>query len=222
MKIMNRLLIVIICTLFIVSTPMPLCALGRDSIIQVIQSAMPSIVGIKAENAKLFKAPGGTAIKDKNTGRVVVMKGLTASTFTREGSGVIIDAAGLIATNTHTINQATRITVILHDRSEYEARSVWTVPNEDIAFIRITAKAPLSPIAFADSNAARIRDRVYTVGSSEFLDGTISGGNITGLGRKNKKSTIAPISIIQTSFNVYRGDSGGPLLDRQGKLHCCR
>ncbi|MFC1704637.1 S1C family serine protease [Candidatus Omnitrophota bacterium] len=180
---------------------------------------MPSIVGIQAENAKLAKTKAA-AIKDPKTGRIAIARGVRASTFNREGAGVIIDQSGLIVTNAHTIQGANRIVVTLHNKTQISADVISLVANEDIAFIHIASPLPLTPIAISNSNNVKLGDKVYTVGNSEFLDGTISGGRITGLGKKDKykDKTIAPVAVIQTSFNVYKGDSGGPLLDKEGKL----
>ncbi len=195
-------------------------ALGRDSIIQVIQTSMPSIVGIRADNAKLTKSPKPVAVKDPKTGRIAIARGVRASTYSREGSGVIVDKSGLISTNAHTISGADRIIVTLHNKKEYEVKSASVVPGEDVAFLYINPSSDLTPIVFSNSDEIKIGDKAYTVGSSEFLEGTISAGRVTGLGRNKqlKNKTMAPVAIIQTSFNVYKGDSGGPLLDYQGKL----
>ena len=212
------LLIAILCIASPASAP-AVWALGGDSLIQIIQESLSSIVGIEAENAQLFKTRD-IGIRDAATGRLAIARGLKSSKYLRSGAGVIIDSSGLIATNAHLVLHPGRIAVTLHDNSKYEAKVVWVAPEEDLAFLRIPPLSPYQPLAFSNSDDARIGTPVYAIGNSEFIKGTIAQGKITGIGNKaSRKDANDPlVDILQTNFSTYRGDSGGPLLDSAGRL----
>jgi len=180
---------------------------------------MPAIVSIKAEGAGMFRSPGGQAFRDAKTGRILVARSVRTAQFSRQGAGVIIDASGIIVTNAHTVEQATRITVTLNNDQSVAGELISIVPNEDIAFVRIPPPYPLLAIPLADSNSVSLRDRVYTIGGSEVLHGTLSEGKVSGIGKSAKAHGLNDfVDLIQTTFNVYRGDSGGPLIDSSGNL----
>jgi len=202
--------------IFLAVTP---TAVSEQSVIEIMNKAMRSIVNIDAEIGGLFRTPG-TAIRDSKTGRIVIAHGIKAIKHARHGAGAIIDASGIIVTNAHTVSKAKRVTVTLYDNAKFEAAIVEIIPNEDIALIKISCPYMLVPMAFADSDSIGLRTRVFTVGSSKVLKGTLSEGQVTGIGKKahNQHTDTDYIDLIQTSFSVYKGDSGGPLLDPEGKL----
>ncbi len=210
-----------LCLLLLLYSAFPCAAqaLGRDSIIDKIQESHKSCVLIHAHTAILGKGPA-SAVRDPATNRILVLRNVGAATFERTGAGVIINPAGLIATNAHIVKDAGIIIVTLHDTSRYRAKLVWLAPENDIAFIRILPTSPLSPLSFSELSGIGLGDTVYNIGSSQFLDGTISQGRITGLGKsaalEGEKGVM--LNLIQTDIHVYKGDSGGPLLDHEGKL----
>lgn len=194
-------------------------ALPLESAIETLNNLMPAIVSIKAEGAGMFRSPGGQAVRDPRTGRIVVARTVRTAKFSRDGAGVIIDPAGIIVTNAHIVEHATRITVTLSVNQTLDGTLVHMVPEEDLAFISITPPFPLTALSFADSNAIKLRDRVFTVGSSEVLRNTFSEGIVSGIGKSGKAyGQDDLVDLIQTSFTVYKGDSGGPLIDVSGKL----
>jgi len=193
---------------------------AEQDIITTIQESLPSIVTIATENTKLFQSPQTAAARDPRTGRVVVRKGLTTASYNRIGAGIILDTSGIIVTNAHTISKANRIMVILHDQTRIPAQPIKVISNYDLAYLQITPPFPLLPIILADSDAVQLRDEIVTVGNSELLKQTISGGHIIGIGTSasEKQSGIDATGLLQTSINLYKGDSGGPLLDKKGHL----
>ena len=197
----------------------PLSLSGQPSIIETIQGVLPSLVEVTAENFGAVSSPQTTAAIDKNTGRLFVLRPVKTAYWKKSGAGVIIDASGLIVTNFHTIAKANRISVTLHNNTNLSAKIVRMFPQEDFVLLKIESPIPFIPIPFADSNTIRLGEKIFTIGHSHLLDQTISEGKIIGIGTsqsKNPNNTDA--DIIQVNLNIYRGDSGGPLLDHRGAL----
>ncbi len=132
------------------------------------------------------------------------------------GSGLIIDREGHILTNNHVVDGATTLRVRLHDDRELEADVVGTDPKTDLAVIKVDAKG-LQPAKFADSDQARVGQWVMAAGSPFGLPRTITAGIVSAGGRGSKG--IADYGdFIQTDAAINQGNSGGPLIDLQGRV----
>lgn len=136
------------------------------------------------------------------------------------GSGVIISNDGYVVTNNHVIDFADEIEVILTDDRSYRATVVGTDPATDLAVLKIDGNN-LPAIEIGDSDKAKVGEWVLAVGNPyEYLTSTVTAGIISAKGRelnrdKNKK-TIE--DFIQTDAVVNPGNSGGALVDVNGKL----
>lgn len=192
-------------------------AQAQDSIIERIHYAMPSIVEINVKNAIVVRVPGSTFI-DKDTGQLVEMSGVKAAEYNRDGSGVIIDPAGIIVTNAHTVTDGARITIRLIDGTQVLAQPLKVLPEQDLAFLRIDPPYPLTRVEMIPSSSVNFDDEVVTVGSSPFLRQTLSGGRITGVAKHGNPYTSTPPDLFQLNINIYPGDSGGPLFNNKGQL----
>ncbi len=189
------------------------------SIIEKINTLKASTVRIKALNAGLFQGQRPRAALDKRTGRIIVLRNVQGGSYNRFGAGVFVHPSGIIVTNAHTIHLADRITVTLNDNTELPARALFLVNNMDIGFLQVDPPYPVTPVPLANSDEIQLRDEIINIGNSEFLQQTVSGGQITGIGN-SRTLKVSPEKnyLIQTSINLYQGDSGGPLFDRHGKL----
>lgn len=193
---------------------------AQSSIIEIIQDSLRSIVSIKAENALAEKESPQLA-KDPRTGKIVVVQRLKGATYARVGAGVVIDASGIIATNAHIVKGAQRVSVTLSDGTEAKAHVLWVSLEDDLAFLRVTTEVLFVPLGFSTIKTIQLRDTVYTVGGSEMLKGSFIQGKISGVGKRAQaqEGDTYHVDLIQTSFeDMYQGDSGSPLLDRNGKL----
>jgi S1-C subfamily serine protease len=207
---------VILNTLFLGFFIPGLPAQAAESIIEAIQSLRPALVIIKAENAEVYKGPD-TYLKDG--ARLMVVNPVRVAQYSRQGGGVILDPQGIIVTNSHTIKQAGRIKVFLHDNTEYTATVISISENDDLAYLKITPKAGLISMELADPDSAQIGDSIYTVGSSETLKGVLSGGRLIAFGTKDDGPGNKTIrALLRVNFDIYEGDSGGPVIDSKGKL----
>lgn len=135
------------------------------------------------------------------------------------GSGVIISDKGYIVTNNHVVKNATKVEVTLNDNRKFEATVMGTDPSTDLAVLKIDAKK-LPSIELADSDDARVGEWVLAIGSPYELTSTVTAGIISAKGRDisilNGQSSIE--SFIQTDAAVNPGNSGGALVDSEGKL----
>lgn len=194
--------------------------MAQETIIETVQKAMPSVVSIIAENDQVFDTPQ-TGIEPR-TGRILTRHEIKQATLKRSGAGVIVDPSGIIVTNTHTIINAKRISVILHDKTSFPAQVLGFVSQYDFAFLRIPAPYPLMTISWADSDQIHLKDEIVTIGHSDLLKEAISGGRIIGIGVKGGKNIHSTqgeeTKLIQVNINIYKGDSGGPIFDRKGQF----
>ncbi|WP_059369071.1 S1C family serine protease [Treponema endosymbiont of Eucomonympha sp.] len=137
------------------------------------------------------------------------------------GSGSIIDGRGYVVTNTHVISDAYKITVSLADGTQREGKVVGTDSASDIAVLKFDppAGAALRTIAFGDSSALKIGQKVLAIGNPFGFERTLTTGIVSGLGRpiRSSKNTIIR-DMIQTDTAINPGNSGGPLLDAQGSM----
>ncbi len=136
------------------------------------------------------------------------------------GSGIVWDKKGHILTNFHVIADATDIIVTLYDGSNYEADVVGVDPNSDTAVLRILAPPEkLFPIRLGDSSRLRVGLEVFAIGNPFGLDRTMTKGIISSLNRTVRSPNDRLIKgVIQTDAAVNPGNSGGPLLDRHGRM----
>ena len=134
------------------------------------------------------------------------------------GAGVVIDPSGIIITNGHTVDKANKITVAFKDNTVWPAEVLLVINNLDLGFLKVNVPSPLPIVTIADSDQITLGDEIITVGNSEFLKQTVSGGKIKGLGTSRSRQDQNQTDLIQTTVNLYKGDSGGPLFDHEGRL----
>ncbi len=170
-------------------------------------------------------AAQGIALYDQLRDSVVTVQGLTPTPpsngkvgmFSTTGAGVILDENGIIATNTHVIYGAQYIQVILKTGEKLNATVLYIAPSDDVSLLKVTAPHPMSPIIWADSNLVQLNDEVVTLGHSELLKSTISGGHVRAIGVHADDPAKIP-EFLELDINHYQGDSGGPVFNRNGEF----
>ncbi|HEY2847118.1 MAG TPA: trypsin-like peptidase domain-containing protein, partial [Pyrinomonadaceae bacterium] len=135
------------------------------------------------------------------------------------GSGFIVDKAGYILTNAHVINGASRITVKLDSGEEFPATVVGVDGEDgtDLAVLKIDVKHDLPFLEFGDSEKAEVGDWVLAIGSPFGLTKTVTAGIISQTRRDTPYATAFQ-RFIQTDAAINRGNSGGPLVNMDGKV----
>jgi S1-C subfamily serine protease len=152
--------------------------------------------------------------------RAVVEISAGGSAQRAQGSGFVYDRTGHIVTNQHVVAGASSIAVSFWNGLELDAELVGTDPSTDLAVLRVDAPAGLlSPMALSDSSAVDVGDAVFAMGSPFGLEGTITSGIVSALHREmTAPNNFTIIDTIQTDAAINHGNSGGPLLDRRGRV----
>jgi serine protease Do len=133
------------------------------------------------------------------------------------GSGVIVSPDGYILTANHVVSGAEEIMVGLGtELRKYKAKKVGTDPGTDVALLKIDEKN-LPAIAFADSEKARAGDIVLAIGNPFGLRQTVTMGIISAVGRGGM-GIVDYENFIQTDAAINMGNSGGALVDTEGRL----
>ena len=136
---------------------------------------------------------------------------------TGAGSGVIIDAGrGLIVTNHHVVDGAATISVQLQDGRTEEAELLGSDANTDVALLRIDATG-LTDIEFADTDTVAVGDYVVAIGNPFGIGQTVTSGIVSALGRTGLNRDHYE-DFIQTDAAINMGNSGGALVDLEGRL----
>ena len=133
-----------------------------------------------------------------------------------EGSGFIVDASGLIVTNAHVAGGADKITVLLDDGTELDAKLKGIDQKTDLAVLKVDAKKPLPYVTFGDSSKVRVGDAVVAVGNPFGLGGTVTSGIVSATGREIGSGPYD--DFLQIDAPINRGNSGGPTFNLKGEV----
>lgn len=208
--------IIFVALLATATARIPISALqqNKNSIAPMLQKVMPAVVNIISQGEiQLASDP----FLKRELSKYPAFQMLDKKHFVSLGSGVIIDAnRGLIVTNAHLVTLAKTITVTLNDGRHYNARKLGADNETDIALIQIKAKN-LTAITSANSNDLRIGDFAIAIGSPFGLKQSVTAGIISALNRSNL-GIEGLENFIQTDAPINIGNSGGALVNMQGKL----
>jgi serine protease Do len=189
------------------------------SFADLAERLMPSVVNISTTqtvttttNPFPFQFPPGSPFEDmfKEFGTPQERKSSAL------GSGFIIDEKGIVVTNNHVIQDAEDIIVRVNGDEEYKAKVIGADPLSDIAVLQLDTKDKFTPVAFGDSDKARIGDWVIAIGNPFGLGGTVTSGIISARNRSIGLSRYE--DYIQTDASINSGNSGGPLFDMNGDV----
>jgi serine protease Do len=134
------------------------------------------------------------------------------------GSGVIVDAAGLVITNNHVVQGADQILVALADRREYPAKLLFAEPRLDLALLKIEPQGATLPVArLGDSDRAQVGDLVLAVGNPFGVGQTVTQGIVSATARTGIGVSDAQF-FIQTDAAINQGNSGGALAAMNGEV----
>lgn len=166
-------------------------------------------------------APMATQIYQRDSSGVVSIRA-TNEGGGDTGTGIVLDAEGLILTNNHVISEGASITVS-PGKSSNDSRSATVVgadANSDLALIKVDPSGlGLTPLKLVSSSSVQVGDSVYAIGNPYGLDETLTKGIVSALNREIGAPDGAPIKgAIQTDAALNPGNSGGPLLNAQGDV----
>ena len=167
----------------------------RTPIVEAVEKAKNSIVMVKVE-----KLSNGN------------LKNVT-------GTGVIIDARGLVVTNNHVINAAEKISVVLWDGNMLQGKVEFTDADHDLAVVRVLGEAKLQAASFGSGSDLLIGETVIAIGHPLGYRNTVSTGIVSATGREIDMPSGAKLTnLIQTNASINPGNSGGPLLNIDGEV----
>jgi len=132
------------------------------------------------------------------------------------GSGFIVDPSGLIVTNNHVVEGASEIKVILDDGTELTGTLVGRDAKTDLAVIRVKSDKPLPTIQWGDSDKLQTGDQVLAIGNPFGIGTTVTAGIVSARGRDLHSGPYD--DFIQVDAAINHGNSGGPLVDMEGKV----
>lgn len=142
----------------------------------------------------------------------------SGATSTSTGTGIIMSSDGYIITNHHVIENATALSIIMLDGTEYEAKLIGSDEKSDLAVLKIDASG-LPAAEFGDSDALLVGDPVYAIGNPLGLElmGTFTDGIVSAI---NRDVTVdeRTMTLIQTNAAINSGNSGGPLINQYGQV----
>ena len=189
------------------------------SFADLAEKLMPSVVNISTtttittnSNPFPFQFPPGSPFEDMFKEFGTPQERQSAAL----GSGFIIDEKGIVVTNNHVIQDADDIIVRVNGDQEFKAKVLGADPLMDIAVLQLETDEKFIPVAFGDSDKARIGDWVLAIGNPFGLGGTVTAGIISARNRSIGLSRYE--DFIQTDASINSGNSGGPLFDMEGNV----
>ncbi|HEX4375748.1 MAG TPA: DegQ family serine endoprotease [Steroidobacteraceae bacterium] len=207
---------------------------GLPDFADLVAQVGPAVVNVQVVEKSAAAAPGSDSDSDDDSddpfGDFFRRFGLPRPNMPQQqprnyapvrgvGSGFIISPDGYILTNTHVVNNASKITVKLTDRREFEGKVVGMDERTDVAVIKIVAKGDLPVVKLGDSNKLRPGQWVLAIGSPFNFENSVTAGIVSALARGNVgESGNAYVPFIQTDVAVNPGNSGGPLFNLNGEV----
>lgn len=190
------------------------------AIAEVAEKSIPSVVHINVVQKTKVSSPLSPFFNDPFFKHFFEER--APKKFKRElrgvGSGIIIRADGHILTNSHVVENATKIQVLLSSGEEYPAKVIGADPKTDLSVIKIEPARPLPYLKFGDSDKVAVGEWVVAIGHPRGLDQTVTQGIISA---KNRRGITDPSSyqdFLQTDAAINPGNSGGPLLNLRGEV----
>jgi len=132
------------------------------------------------------------------------------------GSGVIVDASGIVLTNAHVVERAIDIEVTTADGKKHKAKVVGTDRKTDLAVLKLQGGGPYPAANLGDSDRVKVGDWVLAIGSPFGLQQTVTAGIISAKGRSIGQGPYD--DFLQTDAAINPGNSGGPLVNMSGEV----
>lgn len=172
----------------------------RTEVVRAVERVAPAVVSITTESARVDPFWG------------------SQSRGSSEGSGVVIDAVGVVLTNAHVVERATRIVASFADGRRVEAELLGVAPELDLAVLQLRASGGLVAAPVGSSAGLLLGEPVIAIGNPFGLGHTVTTGVVSATSRPLRTDERVYQDFIQTDASINPGNSGGPLLDITGQL----
>ena len=191
----------------------------RLSYAPVVRRAAPAVVNVYAAKTVVARNP---LLDDPIFRRFFGMPGAPGGPGDQVqrslGSGVLVDATGLVVTNNHVIEGADQVRVSLADKREFDADLILKDARSDLAVLRLKdGRERFTAVDLADSDALQVGDMVLAIGNPFGVGQTVTHGIVSALARTQVGITDYQF-FIQTDAAINPGNSGGALVDLAGRL----
>jgi len=218
-------------------------ALGAGTVVAVYHPAASSSASAQPSSGAPAPAPlpstavptpssggsgtGGGTLSKVQQGLVIINTTLQYSSEQAAGTGMVINPDGLVLTNNHVIENATKITATVASTGQtYQARVVGYDVTGDIALIRLQNPSGLHAVSIGDSSKVKNGDNVVALGNADGRSEIVSApGQVTALNQtitaSDQGGTVKSETLhgmIQTNADIVAGDSGGPLVNSAGRV----
>ncbi|MGJ3232194.1 MAG: DegQ family serine endoprotease [Oceanicaulis sp.] len=179
----------------------------------VVREAAPAVVNVYSRRVVNQRTPfAGDPFFERFFGPQVRRREVNSL-----GSGVIVDASGVIVTNNHVVEGAQDLRVVLSDRREFEAELLLADERTDLAILKIDAGEDVPVLPYDEAGDAEVGDLVLAIGNPFGVGQTVTSGIVSALARTDVGITDYAF-FIQTDAAVNPGNSGGALVDMDGEL----
>lgn len=215
--------LIVICAASILCAGAAVAASPRNTpVVKVTREWSPSVVNISTERTVLLQQnPNWKQFGNffdefyKN----YLMNAPGTMKLTSVGSGVIVSKDGLIITNAHVVNMASRVYVILSDGTTHEAALAAINLRNDLAILKVAAAEKFKPMRIAKD--VFVGETVVSIGNPFGLDHSVTVGVVSGLNRNVTETATGRVifdNLIQTDASINLGSSGGALINLDGEL----
>ena len=215
----------IVCTMLVFGAPAGKASSRRESpVVEVVRDRGPNVVNIGTEKIVLLRQQpfwqGYGHQYDAFFQNFFGSQVLGQVKVKSIGSGVILDPSGLIVTNAHVVNMASRVYVTLSDGVSVEAKVLGVDQPDDLALLKIEPPLPLKEMKLIDARDVLVGETVVAIGNPLGLENSVSVGVVSGKKRvfTNQQMGIVMNDLIQTDAAINAGNSGGALMTLDGEL----
>jgi serine protease Do len=180
----------------------------RSPVVRVVEELAPAVVNVSAES--IVRTP------DPFFGSLFGARRRAQSL----GSGLIIDSSGLVVTNAHVIEGASKISITLFDGRELDAEVVGSDQDSDLAVLKVNGARNLPSHPLGRSTDLLIGETVVAIGNPFGLSRTVTSGVLSARGRAVPSESGERVysDFLQTDASINPGNSGGPLVNLDGSV----
>jgi len=205
---------IMVVALLIYQALTPSAHLTQRDVNNIVANAMASATPPPSDGSQVFQIIAPSVVQIQAS--TLSVDGKTES---GSGTGVIIDQSGSILTALHVVTKSIDIRVVFFDDTEAQASIIGQEPENDIALLR-PRDLPSQVVPATLGGGVNVGDEAFVVGNPFGLRHTLTAGVISAVGRgiKSPKTGQSMQNLIQFDAAVNPGNSGGPLLDRNGEV----